>query len=334
MDKRMNNVKKSINTKYHKYMPTTREISNYTKVKYSFAKFKYEFTDQLKAIILVVLVLILVLLFYFLIYKQDPNLRYKTFIKRYVDGYLQPYDFNKSFSIKHKTKVYDYIPHRMLQLSVSNTSFVFSFWTIINEWQSDWVHLLSFTDPNKCPNGSSTPDKKSISNDCKQFPGFWLSPKTNRLNVCLDTTGPTRELVTIDNIPLRRWFNIVCVIDNYAVGIYIDGKLTKSYVIDAQPLVMAETGNVYINQTGQSFAPNVIQLAYLQVFSKYLNPKKIYELYETTLPDITKYQTYLYDKLNIKDISPFVETGLNSDDQPDAEYIEGNDVFNYDPLAD
>ena len=40
-------------------------------------------------------------------------------------------------------------------------------------------------------------------------------------------------------------------------------------------------------------------MAYLQMFAKYLNPKKVYELYEQYLPKITSYDTYLYNKMNL-----------------------------------
>ena len=131
----------------------------------------------------------------------------------------------------------------------------------------EWVHLLSFANQSGC---NSTIADKSITNKCKQFPGFWLSPGTNRLNICLDTSGSTRELVIVDNIPLRRWINITCVIDSYAVGIYIDGKLTNSYALNAQPLAIAGSGNIYINQSANQKNTNIIQMAKVQMFSEYL----------------------------------------------------------------
>ena len=336
----VNNVKKTINKKYHKFVPSTNNIKQMTKMKYSLAKFQYEITDQIKAIILIVLILILVLLFYFLIYKKKPFIRQKTFLNRTRKGHIDPYDFHKTFKIKykntlttgknkHKKNIVHYIPNSMLRLASSDTSYVVSFWTVINQWnKNNWVHLLSFTDPANC--SSNEGSSKIITNECKQFPGFWLSPRTNRLNVCLDTTGTTRELVTIDNIPLRKWFNITCVIDNYAVGIYIDGKLTNSHVLEAKPLVLAETGNLYINQSQNQSSENIIQMAYVQMFAKYLNPKKVYELYEQYLPKITSYDTYLYNKMNLKDISPFMETKVKTD----MNFIQENDVFEYDPSDD
>ena len=327
MNNKVSNVKKSINTKYHKYVPSTTRIKEITKLNYSFAKFKYGVTSQVKVIILIALVIILSILFYFLIYKQPLVNNQKTFLNRISKGHLAPYDFNNTFSIKYRKTDKEFIPNQMLKLSVSNSSFVISFWTIINEWNKDnWVHLLSFSDPSGCSEQAT----KHISNNCKQFPGFWLSPATNRLNVCLDTTGSTRELVTIDNIPLRKWFNITCVIDNYAVGIYINGRLTNSHVLEARPLVLAETGNIYINESSNQSNTNIIEMAYLQVFSTYLTPDRIYDLYKYFLPKVNSYNAYLYDKVNTKELKPFTE----NDDPTDPESVETNDTFEYDPSDD
>tara|TARA_B110000971_G_scaffold31950_1_gene29429 strand:+ start:5272 stop:6255 length:984 start_codon:yes stop_codon:yes gene_type:complete len=322
------NVKKTLNKKYHKYMPSANFVKQYAKGQYEFAKFKYEITDQVKIIILVALVILLVLLFYFLIYKKKYTNNYAIFLNTMKNSQLNPYDFNKSFSMKHKKEITSYIPNKLLKLSISNTSFVVSFWTVINKWDANnWVHLLSFADSAGCSNDKKD---KDITNECKQFPGFWLSPGTNRLNVCFDTSGSTRELITLDNIPLRKWFNITCVIDSYAVGIYIDGKLTNSYVLEAQPLPLANIGNIYINQSNNQSEANIIQMAYVQMFSEYLNPERVYELYESLLPRITAYDTYLYNKMNLKVIQPFMESEVKTSIAP----IDENDTYEYIPGDD
>jgi len=331
MNNKSSNIKKTMNTKYHKYIPSTTNIKKITKINYSFAKFKYEITTQVKVIILVSLIIVLCILFYFLIYRQPLENSQKTFLNKITDGQLAPYDFNTTFAIKYKNNNKGFIPNQMLKLSASNSSFVISFWTIVNEWnKTEWIHLLSFTDPHGCSQQTGT---KNISNNCKQFPGFWLSPGTNRLNICLDTTSSTRELVTLDNIPLRKWFNITCVIDNYAIGIYINGRLSNSHVLEARPLVLAETGNIYINESANQHRKHIIEMAYLQVFSKYLNPKRIYELYEYFLPKVNSYNSYLYNNMNINDITPFTETDTVNV-KTDQEYIENNDTFEYDPTDD
>ena len=331
MSKYQNNIKKSINKKYHKYIPNISHVKKVATFRYNFAKFMYEMSPQVKTIILLSLTLLLVLLFYFLIYKQPFINRHKTFLNRYNKGVLEPYDFSTQFKITHKglkKKVYDNIPNKMLHLSALNPSFVISFWVIINEWNyNKWTHLLSFAKSNDTSDANN-----EFSNKYRQFPGFWLSPDTNRLNISFDSNSKsfTRELLTIEDIPLRKWINIACVVDNYAIGIYINGKLTKSHVIEGVPLKIEETGNIYINKTHQ-LKPNTIQMTYLQVYSKYLNPEKIYQLYNDFLPKIESYSDHIYDKSNVKEIKPFVES--SSDTISDMEYIEDNDVFEYEPIT-
>lgn len=321
-------IKSTINKKYHKFIPNTNSIKKLTKLNYNMAKAAYEMTDQIKVIIIVILIIVLVVLFYFLIYKKHNTTKYKTFLDTTKGGVLVPYDFSTSLKIKGTSSTPQSIPARMLNMSYGNTAFTISFWVMINNVQKDWVHLLSYTD------GSTDGSTDAVSP--QQYPGIWLSPNNNRLSIYLDSQKSTREMTTIENIRMRKWINITCVVDNQAVGLYVDGKLNTSYVIAGTPLILNNTGNIYINnnqftknKSNKSNKSNIakgeIQVALLRVYSGYSNPAEVNNLYELYKPTIDTYTDQQFEKLKYNPITPFTEVDENV--KTDMEYIEDNDTY-------
>ena len=79
-----------------------------------------------------------------------------------------------------------------------------------------------------------------------QFPGFWLTPTLNNLVIAFQYNNSKVERIQLDNFEMNKWINIITVIENKSVSIYIDGLLDRINNLDqTQPDV--STYNLYIN---------------------------------------------------------------------------------------
>ena len=74
-----------------------------------------------------------------------------------------------------------------------------------------------------------------------------------------DKTGGTMDTVDIENIPLRKWINLIIKTRNATVDLYINGQLTKRQTLKGIPY--QNYGNVYVAQYG-GFSGNISDLQY------------------------------------------------------------------------
>ena len=126
-----------------------------------------------------------------------------------------------------------------------------------------------------------------------------------------------RKVVSIDSIPLQRWFNLSLVLNDRILHLYLDGKLIKSVEIPGIPI---HQGNkVYVNLDG-GFKGNVSDLIYHntalsaneiysqyrygisnQYYKDYTNNKGVLDYNMDNIPEIKKeykgYVTTFFDIL-------------------------------------
>ena len=82
-----------------------------------------------------------------------------------------------------------------------------------------------------------------------------------------------RKVISIDSIPIQRWFNLSLVLNNRILNVYLDGKLTQSVEIPGIPI---HQGNkIHVNLDG-GFKGNVSDLIY---HNKALSANEIYSQY-------------------------------------------------------
>jgi len=87
-----------------------------------------------------------------------------------------------------------------------------------------------------------------------QFPGFWLTPTLNNLVIAFQNNGSKVERIQLDNIEMNKWINIITVIENKSISIYIDGLLDRINNLDQiQPDI--STYNLYINNDYMQIIP-------------------------------------------------------------------------------
>lgn len=79
-------------------------------------------------------------------------------------------------------------------------------------------------------------------------PGLYLAPDTNDLVVFMNTFNVVNEKITIKDIPLNKWVNVIIRCQNKTLDIYVNGVVTKSHKLQGVP--RQNYGDVYVAMNG------------------------------------------------------------------------------------
>jgi len=79
-------------------------------------------------------------------------------------------------------------------------------------------------------------------------PGLYIAPNTNDLIVIMNTFSVINEQITIPEIPLNKWINIVIRCENTNLDVYVNGMISKSHVLHGVP--KQNYGEVYVGMNG------------------------------------------------------------------------------------
>jgi len=79
-------------------------------------------------------------------------------------------------------------------------------------------------------------------------PGLYIAPNTNDLVVMMNTFNVINEQITIPDIPLNKWINVIIRCENTSLDIYINGLVTKSHFLHGVP--KQNYGDVYVAMNG------------------------------------------------------------------------------------
>jgi hypothetical protein len=79
-------------------------------------------------------------------------------------------------------------------------------------------------------------------------PGLYIAPNTNALVIFMNTYNVINEEITIPNIPLNKWINVIIRCQNTTMDVYINGTITKSHQLHGVP--KQNYGNVYVAMNG------------------------------------------------------------------------------------
>jgi len=106
-------------------------------------------------------------------------------------------------------------------------------------------------------------------------PQVSLGAQENSLGVEIGTfPGGAAEACHVANVPLQKWVNVIVVLHNKALDVYVDGKLVKTCIMQGVPKI-ASTAPLYLCPDG-GFAGSVSRF---QFFNHALNPREAYEIY-------------------------------------------------------
>jgi len=110
----------------------------------------------------------------------------------------------------------------------------------------------------KKSNSQDSQDSQGL-NFPNNAPGLYISPNSNSLVVMMNTFNVINEEITIDNIPINKWVNVIIRCQNNTLDIYINGTIIKSHYLHGVP--KQNYGDVYIAPNG-GFSGHISNLWY------------------------------------------------------------------------
>jgi len=126
----------------------------------------------------------------------------------------------------------------------SGIEFTWSIWLFINDIKLNngnmYQHIFH--------KGNAEQDSTTGLNFPNNAPGLYISPKTNELTVIMNTYDNISEEVTIPNVPLHKWVNIIIRCRNTNLDIYVNGMITKSMQLLSVP--KQNYGDIYVAMNG------------------------------------------------------------------------------------
>ena len=127
-------------------------------------------------------------------------------------------------------------------------------------------HIFSKGNDNVGANGIVIPNNA---------PGLYLAPNYRDLVVVMNTFEKIKEEITIGDIPIEKWINVIIRCNQHKLDVYINGTLTRSKTLKSVP--KQNYDNVYIGLNG-GFPGNISSLRY---FASAINSNTILSLVES-----------------------------------------------------
>jgi hypothetical protein len=169
--------------------------------------------------------------------------------------------------------------------------FTWSCWIFINDltYNSNKYKCIFYKGNDFSKNPDST-DTQGL-NFPNNAPGLYIAPNTNDLVVFMNTFKVINEQVTIPDIPINKWVNVIIRCQNTTLDIYINGTIAKSLKLHGVP--KQNYGNVFVAADG-GFSGYISNLWY---FSHALGTSEINKLVNKG-PDTTMSGTNAIDIKN------------------------------------
>lgn len=120
--------------------------------------------------------------------------------------------------------------------------FTWSVWIYINSLQylqGQYRNIFYKGNSNLATSGLNFPNNA---------PGLYLSPESNNLLVIMNTFDVINEEITVPDIPLNKWLNVIIRCQNTTLDVYINGTIARSLQLTSIP--KQNYGNVYVAMNG------------------------------------------------------------------------------------
>lgn len=124
--------------------------------------------------------------------------------------------------------------------------FTWSVWININDLkynEGQYKHI--FHKGNDKINNKNKPYGLNFPNN---GPGLYIAPNTNDLVVIMNTFNNINEEVIIKDVPLNKWINVMIVVENTTLDVYINGTIARRHELSSVP--KQNYGNVYASMNG------------------------------------------------------------------------------------
>jgi len=131
--------------------------------------------------------------------------------------------------------------HRSVNENVG-LEFTWSVWVYINSLQylqGQYRHIFYKGNNNLASNGLNFPNNA---------PGLYLAPDSNSLVVIMNTFDVINEEITVPNIPLNKWLNVIIRCQNKTLDVYVNGSIARSLELSSVP--KQNYGDVYVAMNG------------------------------------------------------------------------------------
>ena len=137
--------------------------------------------------------------------------------------------------------------------------------------------------------GNDIIDDQGIANP-NNAPGLYISPDYRELLVVMNTFQNIREKITISDLPIEKWVNVIIRVDQRQLDVFINGTMTRSKTLSSLP--RQNYDNVYVGMNG-GFMGNLSSLRY---FSRAIGTNHIQNIVEAG-PNLTPIGTSLTKSL-------------------------------------
>jgi hypothetical protein len=138
--------------------------------------------------------------------------------------------------------------------SPSGIEFTWSVWIFINDISSsDGKYKHIFSKGNNIDvqnNGLYFPNNA---------PGMYIYPNTNDLLIVMNTYETINQEITIKDIPIGKWINVILRCRDKILDVYINGTITKSVNLNGVP--KQNYGDIFVAMNG-GFDGNISDLRY------------------------------------------------------------------------
>lgn len=124
--------------------------------------------------------------------------------------------------------------------------FTWSTWIYIDDLtykQGQYKHV--FHKGNDNINLSKEPKGLNFPNNA---PGLYIGPNSNTISIILNTFTNITEQINIDNIPVKKWVNIIIRCNGNIVDVFINGTLSRRHILKG--VVKQNYGDVYVSMNG------------------------------------------------------------------------------------
>ena len=191
-------------------------------------------------IVLIVFVLTLQLCSRFLVWLFSPS-KSPTLINGMIDA-------KQMMQIPQNPTVKGAIPILRSVNDTNGLEFTWSVWIYVDDiTYNDDSYRHIFHKGNDGVNVSGGP--MTGMNHPNNGPGLYIAPKTNSLVVVMSTFENPSEEMTISDLPLNNWVNVIIRVSNQTqLDVYINGVLTKRRNLTSVP--KQNYGDVYVSMNG------------------------------------------------------------------------------------
>ena len=160
-----------------------------------------------------------------------------------IDGMI---DSKQMLIIPQNPSSNGYIPIKRSSNEKDGIEFSWSTWIFIDDLtykQGQYKHI--FHKGNDNINLSTSPKGLNFPNNA---PGLYIGPNSNTILIILNTFTNISEEIEIDNIPVKKWVNIIIRCNGSVVDVFINGTLARRHILNG--VVKQNYGDVYVSMNG------------------------------------------------------------------------------------